>query len=83
MSEINVVILDFPNTAIREAVTPNADGTYTIFLNAKTTCEMQRESYRHALLHIEGNDFEKDPEDIERIEYEAHKHDKEERGFRP
>lgn len=82
MSEINVVILDFPNTAVREAVTPNADGTYTIFLNAKTTCEMQRESYRHALRHIEGNDFEKDPEDIEQIEYEAHQHDKEERGFR-
>lgn len=71
MNQINVVVIDFPNTKVREAVTPNPDGSYTVFLNAKITCEAQRAAYKHALRHIEGNDFEKD--DVERIECEAHR----------
>ena len=54
--EIIVQFLDLPET-VAEMVTENEDGTHTIFLNSKMTCEKQRKAYLHALDHIERDDF--------------------------
>ena len=67
---INTVIMDFPTCRIHEFVTPNADGSFTIFLNARLSDEEQRSAYKHAIDHIENNDFEK--YDVQSIEAEAH-----------
>lgn len=65
---IYVHVIDFPNTKCREVVTANADGSYSVFLNAKQSCHVQECSYRHALDHIKDNNFEcYDVQDIERI----------------
>lgn len=69
--DIIVKIIDFPTTKVTEAVTQNADGTYTIFLNAKMSAEKRLMAYLHALGHIQGNDFEKS--NVQEIEYYAHK----------
>lgn len=64
---------DMPNGA-REVVCPNADGTYTILINGSLTGEQQADAFRHALWHIENNDFERvETLGIQAIEYEAHK----------
>lgn len=68
--KINVVYLNM-EYGIHEQVTQNHDGSYTIFLNARDSSEMNRASYDHALYHINNNDFEK--ADVNLIEYEAHK----------
>jgi len=52
---------------------PNPDGSYTIFINAKLSDDMQRRVYQHELKHILNNDFEKF--DVDKIEYYAHKED--------
>lgn len=67
---ITVEVIDFRNTEIREAVTQNPDGSYTIFLNARYSRDMQQRSYLHALRHIINHDFEK--EDVQEIEMVAH-----------
>ena len=56
---------------IHEQITQNHDGSYTVFLNARDSTEMNRMSFVHALCHIHNNDFEK--YDVQEIEYEAHK----------
>lgn len=69
--DVNVVLLNFPNTKTHEMVTENEDGSYTIALNTRDTAERRAESYRHALRkHIERNDFEKD--NVQDIESDAH-----------
>lgn len=42
---------------VHEAVTPNADGTHTVIINDQITEEQARKAYRHALHHIEADDF--------------------------
>lgn len=69
MDDIFVYIVDMPTTA-DEMVMPCIGG-YTIYLNAKLTHQARVEAYRHALKHIERNDFERD--DVQQIESEAHK----------
>lgn len=70
MSDVFVHVVDFKNTKISEAVTENCDGSYTIFLNSRMNKQKQRDSYRHALKHIEGDDFNKS--DVNSIEKQAH-----------
>ena len=77
---VSVHFVDFPTKA-RGMVTANADGSYTILLNSRLSFEQQRKTFRHEMRHIQNHDFEKT--DVDEIEYEAHKHDKEERGLRP
>ena len=67
---INVVYLNM-EYGIHEQITQNHDGSYTVFLNARDSTEMNRMSFVHALCHIHNNDFEK--YDVQEIEYEAHK----------
>lgn len=79
---VNVCFVDFPTKA-RGMVTANADGSYTILLNSRLSFEQQRKAFRHEMWHIQNHDFERaDTVGVQQIEYEAHQHDKEERGFR-
>lgn len=71
--DVNIIVTDFQNTKNREMVTENQDGSYTIFINAKFSHETQLEAYRHAMKHIENEDFEKS--DVQIIETIAHKAD--------
>ena len=71
MEDVYVKVIDFPTTKVKETVTSNEDGSYTIFLNAKMSRDQLEKSYLHALGHIENNDFEKS--DVQEIEYEAHR----------
>ena len=77
---VSVHFVDFPTKA-RGMFTANADGSYTILLNSRLSFEQQRKTFRHEMWHIQNHDFEKT--DVDEIEYEAHKHDKEARGLRP
>lgn len=64
----NVLLISgFP---VKGAVTPNEDGTYSIFINANQSDEGIMRTYYHELSHILNDDFEKD--DVQQIEAEAH-----------
>ena len=70
--EVYVQLIDFHMTKCRETVVLNEDGSYTIFLNSRHASNIQREAYDHAMNHIRNGDFEKQGEDIQRIEAVAH-----------
>ena len=69
--DYNVQLIRFPTTKVHEAVTPNEDGSVTIFIDKNMTFEEQKKRLLHALQHIQGNDFEK--ESVQEIESDAHK----------
>ena len=72
MSDINVHLIDFPkNVKGNESVTPNEDGSYSVFINARAASNKQREAYLHALKHIENDDFSSS-ESVQAIEARAH-----------
>lgn len=56
-ADIFIKLLDF-DTKIKETVTENADGSYTIFINSRLSKEAQSDAYMHALRHILRHDFE-------------------------
>ena len=64
---VNVILMDL---TVNEAVTENADGSFTIFINARLNNEGQLEAYNHAMKHIENHDFQK--YDVQQIETDAH-----------
>lgn len=68
--DVNVVVMDFPNTKTKELVMENEDGTYTIFINSRLSYDGQLEAYKHAMKHINEDDFQKT--DVQNIEAEAH-----------
>ena len=68
--DYQIQLIQFPNKKVREAVVANEDGSYTIFIDASLTREMQQESFEHAMKHILGDDFTKDNGD--KIEFDAH-----------
>lgn len=70
IQDVNVILMDFPNTKEKELVTPNDDGSYTIFINSRFNYETQLKAYEHAMQHIEAGDFEK--ENVQEIESIAH-----------
>ena len=72
MNNIYVHVVDFKTTKIKEAVTCNEDGSYSIFLNAKLTHEQQSDAYIHALGHIMRLDFE-NTSCVDLLEAYAHK----------
>lgn len=57
--DIGVYIIDM-DTAIEEQVNYNEDGSFSIFVNARLSCERQMEAYQHALRHIARDDFNKE-----------------------
>lgn len=80
---------EFPNiyvhtmdmdTCVHAFVRQTPTDDYVIIINSRLSDQAQREAFRHEMWHIQNHDFEKP--DVQQIEYEAHQHDKEERGFR-
>lgn len=69
-NDIYVYVKDMP-TKVHEAVCPCDDG-YTVYLNSKLSQLQQEEALRHAIKHIENNDFESE-EDVQTIEVRAHR----------
>lgn len=51
-----VRIVDLP-VGVGGCVAPNDDGTFSVYINARSSCRKQRESYKHELRHIERDDF--------------------------
>ena len=52
----------------------NADGSYTIFLDASDTQEMQRYGFIHEMIHITNGDYDNiQDKDVSVIEMYAHK----------
>lgn len=68
--DYQVQLIKFPNKKVKETVTTNEDGSFTIFIDNTLSGSEQRESFLHALKHILGDDFEK--LDVDKIENEAH-----------
>ena len=66
---VNCNIINFPNSG-NEMVIKNEDGTYTILINAKLSDQGRIKAYKHALKHIESEDFEK--KHVQEIEASAH-----------
>ena len=63
--------MNFPNKKVKETVTPNEDGSYTIFIDGGLSKKEQENAFVHAMRHILENDFEKDIADV--IEKYAHR----------
>ena len=69
MDNISVQITDLP-LSVDGLTVKNEDDSYTIFLNARSSVNQQREAYEHELHHINNNDFGKT--DVQSIEAAAH-----------
>lgn len=67
--DVNVFLINFPVKG-NEMVVPNEDGSYTVFINARLSYEGQLKAYKHALKHIEEEDFQQT--DVQSIEAKAH-----------
>ena len=67
---IDYQVFELDGMKVNEAVTENEDGSFTIFVNPNL-CESKRiKAIKHALDHIQADDFGKD--DVQEIEKEAH-----------
>lgn len=55
--DYHVELIQFPAGNIKESVTLNEDGSYTIFIEASLDSFAQRKAFQHAVEHITGNDF--------------------------
>lgn len=69
-TNVNVILMDFKSTTSNELVVANEDDTFTIFINARLSADGQLRAYKHAMKHIENEDFQKD--DVQAIEAAAH-----------
>jgi hypothetical protein len=65
-------MMDLKTTKVKETVTCNEDGSYTIFLNTRFTQEQLNDAYIHALNHIIRADFDKHTSSVDTIEAYAH-----------
>lgn len=72
MYDINVQMIDLKTTKVKETVTCNEDGSYTIFLNTRFTQEQLNDAYIHAPNHIIRADFDKHTSSVDTIEAYAH-----------
>ena len=70
--DVYVDVIDFGCPG-NELITQNDDGSYTVLINARISYEQQKKSLKHALGHINDNDFEKLY--VQEIETEAHRKD--------
>ncbi len=71
MIDYQIQLIQFPNKKVKESVVENEDGSYTIFIESSLTREMQKQAFKHAMLHILGNDFSKE-RTADMIEFAAH-----------
>lgn len=75
-NDINVKLIDLKSSAIDELVRRNEDDSYTILLNSRQASNRLKRAYRHAMWHIENNDFDDHVSSINDIEATAHEMDK-------
>lgn len=69
--DYQVRLMQFHNGKTREMVVPNADDSYTIFIESTLSKEEQQQAFLHAMGHICNHDFEKQtPVDL--LEIRAH-----------
>ncbi len=57
--ELFIHLVDLP-CDLKGACRPNADGTYSIFINARYSTESQRETLHHEIAHIYHRDHQRD-----------------------
>ena len=69
--DITTVRMDLPH-GIKGSCRSNKDGSYTIILNTRYSCEEQMETYMHELEHIQHDDFHI-AESADNVEYKRHK----------
>lgn len=69
MIDYQVFLTHLPGK-VNEAVTPNEDGSYTVFIEETLSPTHQKKAFIHALRHIHGEDFYKDT--VDEIEKQAH-----------
>lgn len=67
--EIYTYCTELPS-GVAEMVTP-CFGGYTVYIDSTLTFEERMRAFRHALHHIEHEDFDKD--DVQQIEAVAHR----------
>lgn len=68
--DYQIKLIAFPTGKVREAVVPNEDGTFTIFIDESLSQEQKYQRFLHAYEHLTGNDFEK--ENADEIEQDKH-----------
>lgn len=56
-SDYFVRLVQFPTYRCGGAVTPNDDGTFTIYINSLLSSERQRKALKHEIKHIKNGDF--------------------------
>ena len=57
--DYQVRLIQFHNEKIKELVVPNADDSYTIFIESSLSREEQQLAFLHAMKHITEHDFNK------------------------
>ena len=67
MNDVSVYLVDLP---VREMVVPSGPYSWTVYIDARLSCEGRRAALDHALGHILRDDWERD--DVQAIEREAH-----------
>lgn len=67
---IGVYLVDLPH-GVRGYTIRNDDGSHSVIINARMSCEMQIETYNHEIAHIDSEDFSLCDE-INSLEYERH-----------
>lgn len=66
-NDIHVYLIDMP---VNELVCPCGAFEYTVYINARLDDASRLRAYKHAIRHIDRNDWEL--ADIQQIETEAH-----------
>ncbi len=66
--DVYVHLMDMPGNT-KEAVTENPDSTYSVFINSRLSQEEQLKAFRHAVKHIDRNDFTN--YNVQIIEYQS------------
>lgn len=65
-------VIDFGITSADEMVRENADGSYTILLNARSATNRLEKAYKHAVEHILHEDLDQEELDVNQIEMIRH-----------
>ena len=71
INDVHVYRVPLPDRC-KEAVIPDAeDDGYTVYISDQLSDQKAEQSYKHALRHITGSDFDLH-ESVQDIEYNAH-----------
>jgi Zn-dependent peptidase ImmA (M78 family) len=56
-SDYTVRLIPFPVYNVGGMVTPNPDGSFSVYINSNLSQERQKQALEHELDHIRNNDF--------------------------